>query len=102
MELYSEGCNEKEIENNFNGIIQTTNPQICHQDKQLKLSPLLLFNKLRPKKSNTRKNNVSFEEPESKNTSQEANCVGEHVTFNSRCSSVSTNERLNISFYIYK
>ena len=99
MQSYDESSKEKSSESNFNGVIQTTNSPNCHPDKQLKLSPLSLFNKLRPSKSPTRTSSVSFQDPESQNTDLKANCVGEQATFNSRCSSVSTNERLS---YIFK
>ena len=99
MQSYDESSKEKSSENNFNGVIQTTNSQNCHQDKQLKLSPLSLFNKLRPSKSPARTSSVSFQDPESQNTEIKANCIGEQATFNSRGSSVSTNERLS---YIFK
>ena len=99
MQSYDESSKEKSSESNFNGVIQTTSSKNSHQDKQLKLSPLSLFNKLRPSKSPTRTSSVSFQDPEPQNTEIRANCVGEQATFNSRCSSVSTNERLD---YIIK
>ena len=96
MQSYDESSKEKSSESNFNGVIQTTSSKNCHQDKQLKLSPLSLFNKLRPSKSPTRTNIVSFQDPESQTTELKANCVDEQATFNSRCSSVSTNERFEL------
>ena len=78
--------------------IEACNSQNFHEDKQLKLSPLSLIAKLRPNKTTIRTSNVSLEQAESNNIEQKGNCVGEHVSFYSRGSSVSTNERLENIF----
>ena len=98
MQSYDESSKEKSSESNFNGVIQPSNSQTCPEDKQLKLSPLSLLNKLRPSRPAIRTSNIAVEDPEPKNTKQSISRVGEHVTFNSRCSSVSTNERLGNIF----
>ena len=99
MPFYHDSRTQKSSESNFNGVIQPSNSQTCPEDKQLKLSPLSLLNKLRPSRPAIRSSNITVEDPEPKNTKQSISRVGEHVTFNSRCSSVSTNERLGKIIY---
>ena len=94
MPFYHDSRKQKSSESNFNGVIQPSNSQTCPEDKQLKLSPLSLLNKLRPSRPAIRTSNITVEDPEPKYTKQSISRLGEHVTFNSRCSSVSTNERL--------
>lgn len=96
MPFKNEKTKTKRSENNINAEnkIQPCNSLNFHEDKQLKLSPLSLIAKLRPNKTTIRTSNLSLEQVESNNIEQKGNCVGEHVSFYRRGSSVSTNERL--------
>ena len=76
---------------------RTSYPSICH-DNQVKLLPMSLIASCEANESRAQFSVVSLEEIKLTETTKNGNNISRHVSFDSRDSSFSTNERFEILF----
>ena len=79
------------------GLVVTSYPSICH-DNQVKLLPMSLIASCEANESRAQFSVVSLEEIKLTETTKNGNNISRHVSFDSRDSSFSTNERFEILF----